>query len=52
MSGRRYWPTWKGSRNLYTDPDLIARSEAFALKVAKTAASVKGNILALEYVLP
>ena len=49
MSGRRYWPSWKRDRNMYTDATMINRSVEFAAKVAKTAAPFKSNLLAMEY---
>eukprot|EP00026_Physarum_polycephalum_P005686 Phypoly_transcript_05721.p1 GENE.Phypoly_transcript_05721~~Phypoly_transcript_05721.p1 ORF type:complete len:585 (+),score=70.87 Phypoly_transcript_05721:22-1755(+) len=49
MSGGYFWPTWKGHRDLFSDPVMINASVAYATKVASVAANHAAAILALEY---
>jgi hypothetical protein len=49
MSGRLFWPSWKGDRNLYTDSVMVERSEAFAAAIATVAARFSERLIALEY---
>eukprot|EP01120_Amphizonella_sp_Union-15-10_P013710 TRINITY_DN643_c0_g1_i5.p1 TRINITY_DN643_c0_g1~~TRINITY_DN643_c0_g1_i5.p1 ORF type:complete len:576 (-),score=71.70 TRINITY_DN643_c0_g1_i5:92-1819(-) len=49
MSGGTFWPSWKGNRNLFTDPIISSESFLFARKVSAVAAPFSSIILAMEY---
>lgn len=48
MSGGTFWPTWKGERNLFTDPWLIERSAAFAQHAAEVIAPFHAELLGID----
>ncbi|MCS6243850.1 MAG: cellulase family glycosylhydrolase [Opitutus sp.] len=48
MSGGIFWPRWKGERNLFSDPEMIERSEAFARKAAKVFARYRDCIFTVD----
>ncbi len=47
MSGGIFWPSWKGRRNLFEDPELRERSLAYAQRVAGILRGT-GNLLAID----
>jgi len=48
MSGGHFWPEGKGSRNLYSDPEISARACQFCHHAAEALAPFHGHILALD----
>lgn len=48
MSGSIFWPAWKGARNLYADPVMASRAEAFARRAARTFARHCNHLLAVD----
>lgn len=48
MSGGVFWPQWKGNRNLFSDPEIVARAEAFASAAANALKDQQKHILAVD----
>lgn len=48
MSGGLFWPAGKGSRNLYSDPEVRAASAAFCARAAATLRPFADTVLALD----
>jgi len=49
MSGGTFWPKWKNDRNLYADPQVAARSLAFARRATEVIAEFKDTVIAIDH---
>ena len=49
MSGGRFWPEWKGQRNVFSDPFMIERSAALAGKAASVLAPYHPWMAGIDY---
>lgn len=48
MSGGLFWPQWKGGRNLYADPQVVQRSEAYARRIARSLRAHGATLLGVD----
>lgn len=48
MSGGIFWPEWKKDRNVFSDPFMAERSEAFARRAAQVFARHRASLIAID----
>lgn len=48
MSGGLFWPEWKGRRNLYSDPFVVARGEEYVRAVARRLRAHRGALWGVD----